>query len=134
MPSIPHISAISTPNPLHLPSHSICSDKRVVTHTPQIPIHQTPRPSIPTFPPRINHDRKSRPRPRFPAPDTQPLVNGLQNAQVLIDAVPVSSTGVENVEGGVEEEGEFEVRGGRAGVRGEEGDVERVVLRMGVSW
>lgn len=119
-------SSLSTPSA----SHALNQVQRVATHAPQIPIHQPSRPSIPTFPPRINHDRESRPRPRFPAPDTQALINGLQHAQVLVDAVPVPSTGVEDVEGGVEEEGEFEVRGRRAGVRGEEGDVERVVLRL----
>lgn len=98
------------------------------THAPQIPIRQPSRPPNPTFAPRINNDGKSRPRSRFPAPYTQSLINRLQHAQVLVDAIPVSSTGIEYVEGGVEEEGEFEVCRGRAGVRGEEGDVERIVL------
>ena len=44
--------------------------------------------------------------------------------------ISVSSTGIENVKGGIEEEGEFEMRGRRAGVRWEEGDMERVVLWM----
>ena len=42
--------------------------------------------------------------------------------------ISVSSTGIEDVKRGIEEEGEFEMRGWRAGVRREEGDVERVVL------
>ena len=42
--------------------------------------------------------------------------------------ISVSSTGIENVKGGVKEEGEFEMRGRRAGMRREKGDVERVVL------
>jgi len=55
----------------------------------------------------------------------------VQQAQVLIDAVLVRGAVVEDVEGGVEEEGEFEVGAGGAGVGGEEGDVEGLVLRGG---
>lgn len=52
----------------------------------------------------------------------------MQQAEVLIDAVFIAGAEVEDVEGGVEEEGEFEVGAGGVGVRGEEGDVEGVVL------
>lgn len=53
----------------------------------------------------------------------------MQQAEVLVDAVLVRGAVVEDVEGGVEEEGEFEVGAGGAGVGGEEGDVEGLVLR-----
>jgi len=56
----------------------------------------------------------------------------LEKPKVLIDAVAVAGAGVENVEGGVEEEGEFEVSGWGGEVWGEEGDVERVVLWRGL--
>ena len=42
--------------------------------------------------------------------------------------ISVSSSGIENVKGGIKEEGEFEMRRRRAGVRREEGDMKRVVL------
>lgn len=54
----------------------------------------------------------------------------MQHTQVLIDLVPVPSTGIEDVEGGIEEERKLEVGRRRASMRGEYGDVERVVLWM----
>lgn len=53
----------------------------------------------------------------------------MQQAEVLVDAVLVRGAVVEDVEGGVEEEGELEVGAGGAGVGGEERDVEGLVLR-----
>lgn len=46
----------------------------------------------------------------------------------MIYAVAVARAGIEDIEGGVEEEGEFEVGGWVGCVGGEEGDVEGVVL------
>jgi hypothetical protein len=47
----------------------------------------------------------------------------------LIYTVAVAGAGVEDVERGVEEEGEFEIGGGVGCVRGKEGDMEGVVLQ-----
>lgn len=52
----------------------------------------------------------------------------MQQAKVLVDAVLVARTQVEDVERGVEQEGKLEVGARLVGVRREEGDVERVVL------
>lgn len=52
----------------------------------------------------------------------------MQQAKILVDAVLVTRTQVEDVERGVEQEGKLEVGARLVGVRREEGDVERVVL------
>lgn len=55
----------------------------------------------------------------------------MEEAEVLVYAGPVTGAELEDVEGGVEVEGEFKVGARGGGVRGEESDVEGVILLRG---
>ena len=54
----------------------------------------------------------------------------MQEAEVLVDAIAIAGAQVEDVERCIEMEGEFEVGARLMGMRGEDGDVEGVVLRF----
>lgn len=83
----------------------------------------------PSFlPPHIHDDCEFGARARLPTPDAEALVDGLEHAQVLIDAVTVPCADLEHVEGGVEQEGKLAVRALGGTMGWEKGDVERVVL------
>ena len=78
--------------------------------------------------PHVEHDGEAGARARLPAPHAQALVDGVQQAEVLVDAAAVAPAQREYVERGVQQEGELEVGAGLGRVRREEGDVEGVVL------
>ena len=105
---------------------------RSLTYRLQLPFpHSHPPRLHPFSPPHIQHDGEARAGACFPTPDAQSLVDGVEQAEILIEAVAVAGAQVEDVEGGIEQEGEFEMGGGLGGVWGEEGDVEGVVLGGG---
>lgn len=55
----------------------------------------------------------------------------MEEAEVLVYAGAVTGAELEDVKGGIEMEGEFKVGARGGGVRGEEGDVKRVILLQG---
>lgn len=55
----------------------------------------------------------------------------MEEAEVLVYAGAVTGAELEDVEGGIEVEGEFKVGARGGGVRGEEGDVKGVILLRG---
>ena len=96
---------------------------------PQLPLlHAQARALDAVAPPHVEHDGDAGAGARLPAPHAQAFVDGVQQAQVLVDAVAVAPAQVEDVERGVQQEGELEVGARLLRVRGEEGDVQWVVL------
>ena len=80
------------------------------------------------FAPHVNHQCKLRPCACLPAPDAEPFVYGLQQAEILIYSVAVACPKFEYVEGCIEKERELQEGTLSALMGRKEGDVERISL------